>query len=308
MQHAGSPAQTQHKPLKWGQKAYPHPGTHWKSGNRCGHDPKKPKLTLTGIKHRLLGTQKQALKALEDYYDRPEMLPTLAWQEQRSRNRSEGREAEIRLFAAIIICLDFESMRVGTPLDNGDFKYQTLGELACIAGMVHPDCDPDTNPRPSRRALDAFERLKQAGILEVTQRAEEIKEGHYRAKAAIKTVNYQALVSLGVVSYKGLQRARDYAKSKNDERRARWQKKHGQEKRDAQSARQAMTRRYKHQGRSAGTLKDNNPRKTLKEMSALNKQRNDYFMELWVNEPGRTDRWYADQVNQKYPPKPPPKN
>lgn len=305
MQHAGSPAQTQHKSLKWGRQAYPHPGNHWKSGNRCGHNPKKPKLTLTGNR-RLLGTQKQALKALEDYYYRPEVLPSLAWQEQRSRNRSEGREAEIRLLAAIITCLDFESMKVGTPFDNGDFKYQTLGELACLADMVHPDCDPEVNPRPSRRALDAFNRLKQAGILFVTERAERIKDGHYRARPAIKAVSPLLLVSLGCVSYQELKRVREYAGFKNEQRRKKWEKKCGQRQHDAESARQAMTRRSAQNGHPTRGARNKTPRKTFTEMSALNKQRNDYLMELWVNEPGHTDQWYADQVNQKYPPKPPP--
>ncbi|KGK18199.1 hypothetical protein, partial [Vibrio navarrensis] len=149
------------------------------------------------------------------YYDSPKLLPTLATlngktnQDGQPRlNRSEAREAEVLVLCAILNMTEYATLRVGTPLANGDFIPRSCAEIARVAGLVREDGDP------SQRFWRAFRRLKLAGAFSVHRQYQEMPDGSKRARPAIKNLNFHFLVSLGAVGYEQLKKFRTWCSNK----------------------------------------------------------------------------------------------
>lgn len=213
---------------------YPYPGRYLGSGNRCGHDPLSPAwhlFTIPDTKRVLPQVMQKLIKAAQDYYYSPATLPTLAnlngkrnLDGQPRLNRSEAREAESLILSAIIHMTEFSSLKVGTPLPNGEFVNRSCVEIARVAGMIDHK-SPADNPQPEQRFWRGFRRLKNAGAFDVHQQYEKVP-GEYekaangmmkpkmRARPAIKNLNFHFLVAMGAVSYEALKKFRTYCSNK----------------------------------------------------------------------------------------------
>jgi hypothetical protein len=217
--------------LRWGKADYPYPGAYLGSGNRCGHDPKKPEHHLfnnPGWASNVPFIMAKLIKAVEGYYDAPmTTLPSVAnLSGKRNKdgfprqNRSERRIAQVLVAKAIIYCLEFATLRVGTPLANGEFKPRSCAEIAAIAGMLKIKKTPEEPDEPSPRFWRAFRSLRLGGAFDVYPQYDETSDGK-RARPAIKRVHLNFLIALGAVSAEALDTFRIRCRNRlNKKRRA----------------------------------------------------------------------------------------
>ncbi|MGL1204405.1 hypothetical protein ACSTK6_01340 [Vibrio parahaemolyticus] len=196
----------------------PHSSRYIGSGNRCGHDPQNPAWHLYNAK-QTKNVMPHVMRKLHEkavsYYDSPKLLPTLAnlngktnQDGQPRLNRSEAREADVLVLCAILNMTEYATLRVGTPLSNGDFIPRSCAEIAKVAGLTREDGDP------SQRFWRAFRRLKLAGAFSVHRQYQEMPDGSKRARPAIKNLNFHFLVSLGAVGYEQLKKFRTWCSNK----------------------------------------------------------------------------------------------
>lgn len=158
-------------------------------GNYCGHNPLSPILDLVVP----VGTGKGGVPAilgklsarLDQYYWNPKkVLPSLNFANGSTRKqRTERREACVRLLRAIVGYTDLTSLRVGVPTKDG-FVSLTMTVLAKRAGLT-----------PSR-ADRAMRDLKAANLLTVSQPRQLQPDGSWKGLAAVKRFLGSSLRSL----------------------------------------------------------------------------------------------------------------
>lgn len=118
------------------------------SGNRCGHNPKHPRLEpLVPIKKgkgglpRILSLAAEKSKA---WYDQPEKCFRLNSKPSR-KTRTERREAIVIIIETLLKRLDLTTLRVGLPVRNKfmDIDMKTiiqesgLGQRRCERAIQH---------------------------------------------------------------------------------------------------------------------------------------------------------------------------
>ena len=148
------------------------------TGNRCGHNPKRPALTPAhpirkgkGGLPRILSLAAERAKA---WYRHPAKCPPL--QRAKRAIRSERREALQIVIETLLSYLDLASLCLGSPtLDHG-FIDIDMKSLVATAGIGQ------------RRIERAIALLKQAGFLEVTQPRTQNEQGDYYGCRAIRVV------------------------------------------------------------------------------------------------------------------------
>ena len=158
------------------------------TGNRCGHDPKRPILSPAhpirkgkGGLPRILSLAAERAKA---WYFHPKKCPPLQAQPNR-RTRSERREACQIVLETILSHLDLASMCLGTPTAASGFIDIDMRTIVRDSGVGQ------------RRCERAIALLKQAGFLRVKQPRSQNKEGAYFGCRAIRIVTealFEALV------------------------------------------------------------------------------------------------------------------
>ncbi|WP_299948214.1 helix-turn-helix domain-containing protein [uncultured Microbulbifer sp.] len=178
-------------PIKTGQ------ALDW--GNRCGHIPDMPDLSLRfpanggtigkdgkrrgNIPSILL----KLLKRLEQYYWKPSIIPSLNIANKSLRQqRSERREGCMKILAAMIKHTDLTTLKVGTPHPSGEFRGMTIPYLASEAGISF------------YRASRAIKDLERSGLVTIATRAEPDGEGGYRGIAAVKAIKKQLFAIFGL--------------------------------------------------------------------------------------------------------------
>lgn len=260
--------------LFWGKRPYQFHGKWLGSGNRCGHNPAALNEDLFNYpkKDRIQETVTDLLLGVSRYFHSPMLLPTLANltgkknnDGQLRSNRSEAREADALVLKAIIHSTDWSSMRVGTPKDDGTFKPRDGVYLAKVSGLAKRSIDADgvETWEPTGRFWRAFRRLRIAGAIDVFNVFVTKSDGSKRARPAVKKVNQDFLVSMGVVTYAKLKKLRDWASKTVRARQNQFKAKYpGFD--DAEKARQNLGIK-KHKARSVNTK----PRPDLKGDAAL---------------------------------------
>lgn len=179
------------------------PVSNMGSGNG-GHDKNCPRWSLLKDPVRrghLPAILQECLDTAFDYYSDPSILLPLAELDvtrrrdvdgKRRQNRSEAREADCLVIAAIIHSLDLSSLSVGTPKKGEQgFIYRTCKELAEVAGLVHP-----TTGNPLRKFQRAFDRLQRVGYLGCSVVAKVNASGQVRRRSSAKIVNAELLIAL----------------------------------------------------------------------------------------------------------------
>ena len=148
------------------------------TGNRCGHCPKRPRLSAAhpirkgkGGLPRILSLAAERAKA---WYRHPAKCPPL--QKAKRAIRSERREALQIVIETLLSYLDLASLCLGTPtLDHG-FIDIDMKSLVTTAGIGQ------------RRIERSIVLLKQAGFLEVAQPRTQNEQGDYYGCRAIRVV------------------------------------------------------------------------------------------------------------------------
>jgi hypothetical protein len=133
------------------------------SGNRCGHDRKKPRLQLQRPDGQTRGKPfpwliRQALERAEWLYHDRSLFPE-------PRKRSERIEAMVLVLKALIRNLDILTMRAGRWRDDGSLVGISMRTIAKWAAITE------------QRAFRASWDLREAGWLTVSQQIEKTHQG-----------------------------------------------------------------------------------------------------------------------------------
>lgn len=170
-----------------------------KCGNRCGHDPRTPKLRpLTPIRQgkgappRILSLAAERARA---WYDRPGMCPPLQSSDAR-RTRSERREAIVVVLETLLARLDLASLCCGAPTLAQGFIDVDMRTLVRDSGLGQ------------RRIERAIAHLKDAGFMQVTQPRGKSEEGRYFGCRAIRVMKESLFEWLGLGPMLRRERAR----------------------------------------------------------------------------------------------------
>lgn len=293
--------------LRWGKSAYKYPGNFLGTGNRCGHDPRKPNLSLFSIPKTARDipfAMKELINGVKRYFDSPQLIPTLFNLTGKRNNdgefrsnRSEAREAEMLIMAALIHYTDFSSMRVGTPLDDGEFKPRSCVELAKTCGLA---VKVGEEWQPTRRFWRAFTRLKRAGAFDVFETYVVKSDGSKRARPAVKLINEDFLISLGVVSYKTLKAFRDYASLKVRQAREKFRKRFPA-KGDAELARNKLKLRDA-QGRNDPAAKPAKKEPKQDHVEAYNRAKMTFLRSLMLGGESLSPSAAKAKIDREWPP------
>jgi len=165
------------------------------SGNRCGHDPKNPKLLDIPIPENRPQFIQEAARKLLSHVEKLGLLPVLNFHADGRKVRSERRDGIGMLLVALVLRMDLATGRVGFPTEHGFFNY-TMDHLATWAGLGE------------RRAARIVATLKDAGYLAVSQIRERLKDGSYRSFSAIKIVSTTLFDALGLRGWLDKERAK----------------------------------------------------------------------------------------------------
>lgn len=153
------------------------------TGNRCGHDPRRPRLELSRPEPR--GQQPWTIKtALERaawlYHDRG-LFPELG-----ARKRSERLEAMVLVLRAIIRTADRLTWRSGRVLPDGTLTGFTMVTIAGWGGLAVVKRTDDRIT--SQRACRALWDLRDAGYVSLSQPIDRKADGARRGLAGIRQI------------------------------------------------------------------------------------------------------------------------
>lgn len=172
---------------------------HERSGNRCGHDPKRPKLTPSvpirkgkGGLPRILSLAAERTKA---WYDHPKKCPPLLTQGNR-KTRSERREACLMVLETLLSHLDLASLCLGVPTLANGFIDIDMKVIVRDSGLGQ------------RRCERAIRQLREAGFMAVTQPRGLSDEGRYFGCRAIRVITTGFFEWLGLGPMLRRERAR----------------------------------------------------------------------------------------------------
>lgn len=171
------------------------------TGNKCGHNPHNPDFT-TNTKTYMEFCALSAERFV-DYYWKPHILPHLKFAncspQKLRQQRSEAREAIVRLMTVIFHRTHFACMRIGFPTKDG-FKNFSTDYLAKEANLS------------AKRGFRAMTALKKANIISITPIKEKDELGEWKSQAATKVLNPHLFGILGL-SFK-LERERGRSSNK----------------------------------------------------------------------------------------------
>lgn len=288
--------------IRWGKKVYPFAGRHLGTGNRCGHDPKKPEFHWfiePSWAPNVPQIMRKLLEAVKGYYFTPlDLLPSLANLNGRKnkcgtprKNRTEARAVEVLVLRAILYFVDYASLRVGTPKDDGGFIPRSCTEIARMAGLLRAKKDPNEPDEPSARFWRAFSRLRKSGAFDVHLQYVEKPDGTKRARPAIKRVNENFLIALGAVSAESLKRFRDHCSNQLKAARRAYREQFPI-KSDAEKARKDLRRKQGDSGvvtHAVGAYRNNQKAKDSPESREQhNRESMAYFAELVKKHPDKS--------------------
>jgi hypothetical protein len=156
------------------------------SGNRCGHDPRRPRLQLQRPDNQTRGKPfpwliRQALERIEGLY-----RERWRFRELGPRKRSERIEGMVLVAKALIRNLDILTMRAGRWREDGILVGISMKTIAKWAGISE------------QRAFRASWDLREAGWISISQPIEKTHEGPcgpglcprrgHKGRAAIRSI------------------------------------------------------------------------------------------------------------------------
>jgi len=180
------------------------------SGNYCGHDRELPRLDLYRplLKGRHPAILVEAAQRLDRYYASPrQFLPSLEAANGSDRlTRSEAREADVLMGKALLAYLDLATGQIGIPGRKGvsPLSVPVLGNRAGLG---------------EKRAWRALQRLRKAGLVEITEQRE-CREGEWVSGPAIKRVSPLLFAALGLD--RSLTRETEKARKRRSKQQKQW--------------------------------------------------------------------------------------
>jgi hypothetical protein len=187
--------------------AYPSSAPSRLFGNRCGHDPRSPRLSPPepikkgpGGLPRILSL---AAERAKDWFFHPATCPLLQTNPER-QTRSERREACQVVLEFLLSRLDLASLCVGTPTPTQGFIDLDMKTIVQGTSLGQ------------RRCERAIGQLKQAGFLKVDQPRYQNQQGKYFGLRAIRvfTGKFFDWLGLGTMLKKERRRASEALKRK----------------------------------------------------------------------------------------------
>lgn len=162
-------------------------------GNRCNHDPRKPRLQLAiGLATRRKPFPwiiRLFLERCAWLFNDRHLFPELG-----ERKRSERIEAMVLVMQAIGRNLDRLTLRSGRPNGDGTFTGITMRTIAGWAKMT------------AQRGYRALWDLRDAGYLDLTQPIAKLPDGQRRGRAGIRQVRKKLFERLGLGKRLGRER------------------------------------------------------------------------------------------------------
>jgi hypothetical protein len=169
------------------------------AGNRCGHDPRNPRLSPdTPIRKGPGGLPRilsLAAERAKEWFFQPEKCPQLQTSDQR-QTRSERREACQIVLEVLLSHLDLASLCVGAPTPNRGFVDIDMKTIVSESGLGQ------------RRCERAINQLKAAGFISVKQPRYRNPEGKYLGLRAIRVIAKEFFDWLGLGPMLEKERAR----------------------------------------------------------------------------------------------------
>jgi hypothetical protein len=222
-------------------------------GNRCFHNPLSPNFYTPPEQHGYRPAPIQmAGNRLPSFYTDPSCcLPSLRFSRESTRQeRSEARERDVMVLGAILHYTELATMRVGVPLDNGNFISLSMIDIAIKVGWRKKE---DTGTKGIKRVWRSIKNLKKAGYLVVHRRWKKMLEGEqdYIGLPAVKCIAPKLFYELGIKA-KELNKARKQAS-------ARLKKKYRAFREKAEAELQKITQQA--MGVIAGAFKGARPKK-----------------------------------------------
>ena len=169
------------------------------SGNRCGHDPKNPRLNpLEPIKNgpgcppRILSL---AAERAKEWFFSPGKCPLFRTESERQM-RSERREAIQVVLEFLLGRLELASLCVGTPTMKDGFIDLDMKAIVEGTGLGQ------------RRCERAIGNLKEAGFMDVKQPRFQSDDGRYFGLRAIRLLTVRFFEWLGLGPMLARERAR----------------------------------------------------------------------------------------------------
>lgn len=159
------------------------------SGNRCGHNPEKPRWFAPPDTHAARpGVLRRLIESIRDYYTAPDtFLPLLnACNGSDRQQRSERREACLSVLGCILHYTELASLRVGIPQADGSMAGLTMERIAELTQLG------------LRRAERAIHDLVQAGLVTVHPFCQKLDDATYKGYAAIRTVTQHLFKVFGL--------------------------------------------------------------------------------------------------------------
>ena len=178
-------------------------------GNRCGHDPARPRFFAPPERHQ---GRPLILRRLEGkiraYFDDPrKTIPSLDLANGKDRQqRSERREACLSVLGCMIHFLDLVTLRVGIPTPGG-FRGLTVPYLAELSGLGE------------RRAERAIADLVKAGLITVHPLCQRKDDLTFKGYAAIRTISATVFALFGLGRWLPHEREKAAARLKKKQRK-----------------------------------------------------------------------------------------
>jgi hypothetical protein len=185
-------------------------------GNGCAHDPLNPNLTLAKPAKKGKGGIPRVLtlcmERLPDYYYRPKrVLPSLNFANgSNQQQRSERREACVRLLIAFLKYTDVASLRIGIPTKDG-YQNLTVNYFVEQTGMA------------LKRVDRALADLKTAGLITLSQPRQLLPDGSWKGLAAVKAISKHLFGAFGLTVM--LERKRHKARKRLKKKAKEWKQK-----------------------------------------------------------------------------------
>jgi hypothetical protein len=312
------------------QSEYQTACSHINSGNRCGHDPQNPawhKFKQPAKKNKLPIVVQKLIEGIKSYYYTPhDVMPTLAslsgsvnQNGSLRKPRTDGCEPAVLIMQSILQFTEFASLRVGTPLSNGEFINRCCDEIAVVSGLV-TDSSTSDNIIPSQRFWRGWEKLKKSGAFTVHKiyriidgefetKADGSKAPKMRAVSAIKLLSPDFLVATKLITYAQLDALRVWCADKLRMTKETFNRKNP-EAADARTARNKLKMRLALGGTSKTAVNKVNktvstaPLKTNPQSAELKRQYGQelaaYAATLSAEHPDKPPSWVRERAREKY--------
>ena len=297
-----------------------------KTGNKCGHDPMHPHFLSIVAKMDTINlpiAMKKIVAGITRFYEDPQHLPFLS---AKDKGRTERRDAICCILLSMIRFTDFSSLRVGSPLSNGEFLHKPFLELADYIGFVTKRKNTGKLV-PSRRFERALADIKAAQVVQVDRKYETTvkrksllsSEIIYKAHTAHKKLDLDFILSLGTLTHDSLNQFQEYRRNKIDKQRAKFNKERP-ELAESFAAKQRMQFKRAANSAVAKTVKSllprsnrnhlrarHNPRKpaTSVDLNLLrreyNIERHALLMQLYEQEADKGMKWLKERANNELP-------